>query len=62
MQNAPKMTTESITTVINWKHKWVKKKKLWLYRLQMVANIMIARRKDGMVQKMLAEKTTVHVK
>ena len=26
MQNAPKMTTESIITVINWKHKWVKKK------------------------------------
>ena len=26
MQNAPKMTTEPITTVIKWKHKWVKKK------------------------------------
>ena len=40
--------------------------KPWFYRLQMVANIMIARRKDGMAQKMLAEKnemyTTVHVK
>ena len=40
--------------------------KPWFYRLQMVANIMIARRKDGMTQKMLAEKnemyTTVHVK
>ncbi len=30
--------------------------KPWFYRLQMVANIMIARRKDGMAQKMLAEK------
>ena len=36
--------------------------KPWFYRLQMVANIMIARRKDGMAQKMLAEKTTEHVK
>ena len=30
--------------------------KPWFYRLQMVANIMIARRKDGMAQKMLADK------
>ena len=36
--------------------------KPWFYRLQMVANIVIARRKDGLAQKMLAEKTTVHVK
>ena len=34
--------------------------KPWFYRLQMVANIMIARRKDGMAQKMLAEKWNVH--
>ena len=30
--------------------------KPWFYRLQMVANIMIARRNDGMAQKMLADK------
>ena len=27
----------------------------WFYLLQMIANIMIARRKDGMAQKMLAD-------
>ena len=29
--------------------------KPWFYLLQMIANIMIARRKDGMAQKMLAD-------